>query len=119
MRVMSLTQRARNLRRNSTDAERTLWSLLRNRRLGGYKFRRQVPIGPYIADFVCHQSKLIIEVDVGQHQEQGQYDNTRTACFESEGFTVLRFWNNDVLANRAGVLEAIASHLVPSTSPSP
>ena len=119
MRVMSPKERARNLRRNSTHAERALWLLFRDRRLCGYKFRRQVPIGPYIVDFVCYQSKLIIEVDGGQHQEQGQYDNTRTAWLESEGFTVLRFWNNDVLTNRDGLLEVVASVLEQSPSPSP
>ena len=116
---MTPRQRARNLRKNSTDAERALWSLLRDRRLAGHKFRRQVPIGPYIVDFVCYQSKLIVEVDGGQHQEQGQYDDTRTAWLESEGFTVLRFWNNDVLANQAGVVEVLASVLEQRSAPSP
>ena len=111
MRVMCLKQRARNLRRNSTDAERALWSIFRDRGLRGYKFRRQVPIGPYIVDFVCYQSKLIVEVDGGQHQEQKPYDDARTSWLESEGFAVLRFWNNDVLANRAGVVEVIISAL--------
>ena len=93
--------------------------MFRDRRLCGYKFRRQVPIGPYIVDFVCYRSKLIVEVDGGQHQEQGQYDDIRTEWLESEGFTVLRFWNNDVLENRAGVLEKIRSVLDNSIHPHP
>ena len=117
--MMTPRQRARNLRKNSTDAERALWSLLRDRRLAGYNFRRQVPIGPYIVDFVCYQSKLIIEVDGGQHQVQKQYDDARTAWLESEGFTVLRFWNNNVLVNRAGVVCVVASVLEQRSAPSP
>ena len=116
---MTPRQRARNLRQNSTDAERALWNLLRANRLSGRKFRRQAPIGPYIVDFVCYRSQLVIEVDGGQHQEQRQYDDMRTAWLESQGFAVLRFWNNDVLNNPAGVLEVITSVLERGTSPSP
>lgn len=119
MRVMTPTAKARNLRHNSTDVERLMWSLLRDRRLHGHKFRRQVPIGPYIVDFVCYRSRLIIEVDGGQHQLQVMHDNTRTGWLETNGFTVLRFWNNDLLANRDGVLEVIASVLEQGPSPSP
>ena len=116
---MTPQQRARNLRQNLTDAERALWNLLRDRRLSDHKFRRQVPIGRYIVDFVCYRSKLVIEVDGGQHQGQAQYDDARTSRLESEGFTILRFWNNDVLVNRAGVLEIITSALEQRPSPSP
>jgi very-short-patch-repair endonuclease len=106
-----LRSNARALRRNSTDAERILWSQLRDHRLNGAGFRRQVPIGNYIADFVCHGAKLVIELDGGQHySDQGeQADAARSAAIEAEGFKVLRFSNYDVMTNRAGVLETIAA----------
>lgn len=104
-------RRARNLRSKSTDAERVLWRHLRQRQIDGYKFRRQQPIGPYIVDFVCLELKLIIEVDGGQHQEQVDYDDQRTRWLETEGYRVLRFWNNDILNNIDGVLQFIHSAL--------
>jgi len=104
---MKNTQRARALRQNQTDAERLLWKHLRNRQLLGFKFRRQVPIGPYIIDFVCLSLKLIIEVDGSQHMSNVNYDNTRTQYLESHGFQVVRFWNNDVLTEIDSVLEAL------------
>ena len=107
---------AKVLRGNQTDAERTLWRHLRNRQIGGYKFRRQVPIGNYIVDFVCFETRLIIEVDGGQHAVQLTADEARTDWLQSQGFTVLRFWNNDVLKNTAGVVEQIREHL---TAPHP
>ncbi|GAB2182513.1 hypothetical protein DLREEDagrD3_27360 [Denitratisoma sp. agr-D3] len=98
---------ARELRQRSTDSERKLWHLLRNRQLEGHKFRRQQPIGPYVADFVCLECKLIIEADGGQHQAQSNYDEERTLYMESQGFRVLRFWNNDILTNPESTLETI------------
>src|SRR5437588_12538507 len=93
----------RRLRSNQTDAERKLWFALRDRRLGGYKFVRQEAIGPLIVDFVCREKLLVIEVDGGQHSESKR-DVRRDAYLTSEGYRVLRFWNNDVLTNHEGVL---------------
>ena len=106
-----LRSNARALRRNSTDAERILWSQLRDLRLNGAGFRRQVPIDNYIADFMCHAAKLVIELDGGQHfSDRGeQADAARSDVIEAKGFQVLRFSNHDVMTNRAGVLEAIAA----------
>jgi very-short-patch-repair endonuclease len=102
------TARARELRNNPTEAERAPWQHLRLRQLGGYEFRRQQPIGPYIADFVCLEKKLIIEVDGGQHGEQATYDARRSAWLKAEGFCVLRFWNHEVLQSIDAVKERIA-----------
>jgi very-short-patch-repair endonuclease len=106
-----LRSNARALRKNSTDAERILWSELRDHRLNGASFRRQVPIATYIADFVCHAAKLVIELDGGQHFSDGQEaaDAKRSTIIEAKGFRVLRFSNHDVMTNRAGVLEVIAT----------
>jgi very-short-patch-repair endonuclease len=106
-----LRSNARALRKTSTDAERILWSELRDHRLNGASFRRQVPIKNFIADFVCHAAKLVIELDGGQHfsDEAEQADASRSAIIEAQGFKVLRFSNLDVMANRAGVLETIAA----------
>jgi len=89
-----------------TDAERRLWSALRSRRLRGFKFRRQYPIGPYIADFACVAHKLVVEADGGQHAESDG-DALRTAWLEKRGWRVVRFWNNDILSNTQGVLETV------------
>ncbi|MBR0553459.1 endonuclease domain-containing protein [Sphingomonadaceae bacterium LXI357] len=102
--------RARELRRNSTDAEKKLWRALREA-LPGPKFRRQVPLGPYFADFCSHAEKLVIEVDGGQHADTVEYDAACTRFIESEGNRVLRFWNNDVLANPDGVVAVVGQHL--------
>ena len=110
-------ERARKLRQNLTDAERRLWSRLRLRQLDGHRFRRQVPIGRYIADFVCFEKRLIIEVDGGQHADRHVHDTARTAWLESEGFRVVRCWNNEVLRNTDGVLELIRNAL--SADPPP
>jgi very-short-patch-repair endonuclease len=109
----SLRANARVLRRNSTDAERILWSELRDHRLNGVGFRRQVPIDRYVADFICHSAKLIIELDGGQHfsNRAEQADEKRSAAIETKGFKVLRVSNHDVMTNRTGVLEAISSAL--------
>src|SRR5581483_2069745 len=97
------TARARRLRKNSTAAETLLWLRLRDRRLDELKFRRQEPILGFTADFVCHERKLVIEIDGGQHDKQRDEDARRTRLLEQAGFRVLRFWNNDVLENMDGV----------------
>ncbi|WP_342244376.1 endonuclease domain-containing protein [Pseudomonas sp. OTU5201] len=97
---------ARKLRTQQTDAESLLWRHLRNRQLSGLKFRRQQPLGPYFADFFCHEHKLIIELDGGQHLESS-VDTRRDAWLAASGFRVLRFWNHDVLQQTDTVLEAI------------
>jgi len=102
--------RARSLRVSQTDAEARLWSRLRNRMLGDAKFRRQVPVGPYIADFLCAGHMLIVELDGGQHADNPA-DLRRTRFLESKGYRVVRFWNPDVLANTEGVLEMILLEL--------
>jgi very-short-patch-repair endonuclease len=84
-----------------------LWSILRNRQALGHRFRRQAAIGPYIVDFVCFENRLVIEVDGGQHGEQVDRDSERTAWLESVGFTVIRFWNNQVLQEMPSVRDAI------------
>ncbi len=108
--------RARHLRRTMTDAERLLWRHLRGRQLGGHKFRRQVPVGRYIADFLCQEARLIVELDGGQHAERADYDDKRTAVLESLGYRVIRFWNTDVLANTDGVLTTILNELAEDES---
>ena len=99
--------RSRHLRKNLTDAEQALWNILRSRQMSGYKFRRQVPIGPYIVDFVCFEIRLVIEVDGGQHMERENYDAERTAWLEDAEFRVIRFWNNQVLEEIDAVKDAI------------
>ena len=94
-----------------TDAEQALWRHLRERQLDGYRFRRQVPIGRYIVDFVCLEKRLIVEVDGGQHAINQDDDKIRDTWLEKEGYRVLRFWNNDVLSNRNGVLQRISEAL--------
>lgn len=108
--------RPRQLRRNATDAENQLWYVLRNRSLWGWKFVRQFAVGPYIADFACREAALIVELDGGQHADNTN-DLSRTTYLNSEGYGVLRFWNNDVLENRDGVLGAIQSVIDGSPSP--
>jgi very-short-patch-repair endonuclease len=108
-RIMIL--RARSLRRNATDAEKLLWSALRNRRLGGIRFRRQVVIGQYVADFCSANPKLIVELDGIQHEMQQSYDDARTRDLEDAGYRVLRFWNGDVLAHLTDVLEIIGEEV--------
>jgi very-short-patch-repair endonuclease len=96
----------RQLRSNSTDTERVLWQALRNRRLGGFKFRRQHPIPSCIVDFVCLEQRLIVELDGGQHAETRIYDEVRTAALE-HGYKVMRFWNNEFLNDRDAALEQV------------
>jgi very-short-patch-repair endonuclease len=104
------TTRARAMRREQTDAERKLWLLLRDRRLAGAKFRRQAPVDPYIADFVCLRRKLIVEADGGQHIEN-RHDAERGRWLAKEGYIVLRYSNLDILKNPAGVLGELISRL--------
>ena len=114
--------RARSLRETPTDAESLLWCHLRDRRLANFKFRRQRPIGPYFADFACLEAKLIVELDGGQHVEAAGYDENRTRFIEAQGYRVLRFWNNEVLAQTDAVRERILQALQednPHPSPLP
>ncbi|MBI5120438.1 MAG: endonuclease domain-containing protein [Rhodospirillales bacterium] len=104
------TGKARGLRQSMTDAERRLWSLLRGRNLGGFKFRRQHPCGPYVLDFACVERTLAVEADGGQHA-QNEADGRRTKWLESQGWQVVRFWNNDILANTEGVAAVILQAL--------
>ncbi len=113
--------RAKQLRRDMTEAEKIIWGALRAHRMYGVSFRRQTPIGPYIADFVAHSAKLVIELDGGQHFEPAalKRDQRRDAFLQSKGFAVLRFTNHDVMLNRQGVLETIATALTKRPLPSP
>ncbi len=115
----NLTQLAKNLRTNQTDAEKLLWKHLKSKRLTDTEFRRQQPIGNYIVDFVSFDEKLIVELDGGQHFEDKKRDQKRDNWFIGEGFKVLRFWNNDVLRNTECVLETIMKEISPSPTPSP
>lgn len=109
-------QAAKRLRSNMSDAERNLWSHLRNRQLLGFKFVRQLPVGCYIADFACREGDLIIELVGGQHADSAS-DLTRTAALAEHGYAVMRFWNTDVLTNLDGVVFTIAEHLAKAPSP--
>jgi very-short-patch-repair endonuclease len=102
--------RARQLRRDSTDAEKRLWRELRSK-LPEYKWRRQMPIGPYFAEFACFAEKLIVELDGGQHADALDHDERRRQFIEGKGYRLLRFWNHDVLSSAEGVLEMIAAEL--------
>ena len=115
-----LLKNARDLRKSYTDAEQILWSILRNRQVQDFKFRRQHPIEPYIVDFFCDEAKLIIELDGGQHSEDKNIikDENRTKFLESKGYKVIRFWNNEVLENIEGVYDIIVSKL-PHPAPLP
>jgi len=106
-----ITENARSLRSNMTDVERILWRTIRGRQLHGHRFRRQHPIGPYIADFACLDKKCVIELDGGQHQSQVDYDENRTLFLQKRGWKVLRFWNNDVLNNLDGVVSTVVATL--------
>ena len=106
-----LTPIARKLRRDATAVENKLWQRLRSRQIEGAKFRRQFPIGAYIADFACIELRLIIELDGGQHAESSA-DGERTRWIEANGYTVIRFWNNDMIENLEGVLETIRREIL-------
>jgi very-short-patch-repair endonuclease len=105
-----MQRRARSLRARMTDAERKLWYALRDRRFSGFKFRRQVPIDRFIADFICFEARLVIEVDGGQHADSSK-DQRRDRWFAENGFRVVRFWNNEVLLNLEGVLTVLLAEL--------
>ena len=115
----------RTLRRTMTDAERSLWQVLRCRQMTGYKFRRQHPFGDFILDFVCLENKLVLEVDGGQHAEKKEADAVRMDRLAEAGFRVLRFWNHEVLTQLEAVKEKIWLELQvkdvtpPSPWPSP
>jgi very-short-patch-repair endonuclease len=103
------------MRKQPTEAERLLWAMLRGRRFSEFKFRRQVPVGPFIADFLCYEARLIVEADGGQHCESDS-DERRTAWLEAQGFGVLRFWNHEILRQRREVEDRLFAAL---NSPSP
>lgn len=111
------TVRARSLRQQDIEPEYRLWGELRNRRLNGHKFARQIPLGPYIVDFVCREQALVLELDGGQHSENVR-DEVRTAYLVENGYSVLRFWNHEVLRERRAVLETILAALEGRLSPS-
>jgi very-short-patch-repair endonuclease len=114
-----MLNKAKTLRTNQTEAEQRLWFHLRAHRFMGLKFKRQKPMGRYIVDFVCIERRLIIELDGGQHTEQVAYDQHRDAWLHSQGYTVLRFWNNEVMQQLEGVLEQIRGAIALSPGPSP
>ncbi len=107
---MAQKQNARRLRRDATEAERRLWGVLRDRRLAGYRFRRQHPIGEFIVDFACTRYRLVVEADGSQHADNPD-DERRGAWLGKQGWRVLRFWNNDILNHAEGVIETILGDL--------
>jgi very-short-patch-repair endonuclease len=116
-RISKLRGRAKQMRSEQTEAEHRLWQLLRAHRFASHKFKRQVPVDFYIADFVCFAARLVIEVDGGQHS--ASVDANRDAYLKAQGFRVLRIWNSDLLANEEGVAEAILSALGSPPLPNP
>jgi very-short-patch-repair endonuclease len=113
------TKRAQQLRNNATDQERLLWLELRKRRFGGYKFSRQIPVGPFICDFICRCARLVVELDGGQHSANVECDAARTRFIGSAGYRVLRFWNHEVTGNLDGVLLTIEAELRVGPPPAP
>ncbi|HEV7291171.1 MAG TPA: endonuclease domain-containing protein [Devosia sp.] len=109
-------QATKMLRANMTDAERKLWARLRNRQFLGFKFVRQHPVGPYIADFACRDADLIVELDGGQHADNRE-DLLRTQALREHGYSLIRFWNDEVLTNIDGVLTVLMEHLGKASSP--
>ncbi|MEX8520814.1 MAG: endonuclease domain-containing protein [Leptothrix sp. (in: b-proteobacteria)] len=112
-----VNQRARELRREQTPQEQQLWQVLRAKRFAGFKFRRQEPIGRYIADFVCFKAHLIVELDGSQHLDQPEHDAVRDAWLQSQGFVVLRFWNHEWESQPEAVAERIWLTLSPTPLP--
>ncbi|MEH6691603.1 MAG: DUF559 domain-containing protein [Pseudorhizobium pelagicum] len=104
------TLQARKLRREETEEEYRLWSDLRSRRLNGFKFSRQIPLGPYIVDFLCRERRLVVEADGSQHSEN-LYDSARTRWLNANGYSLLRFWNHEITRERRAVLETILAAL--------
>jgi len=115
----NLTNIAKELRKRPTEVEKLLWRYLRGKRLGELKFRRQQPVGNYIVDFVCYDKKLVIELDGGQHAKNKAKDIKRDKWLQEHGFKVLRLWNNEVLCNVEGVLEAVKKSALFHPPPSP
>jgi very-short-patch-repair endonuclease len=113
------TAQARELRNNPTEAEKALWHQLNARKISGVRFNRQVPIGPFICDFVSRSLKLVIEVDGGQHDWNVEDDRRRTEFLESQGYKVIRFWNNDVIERIEGVVREIERVISDMPSPNP
>jgi very-short-patch-repair endonuclease len=113
------TRRARELRKQGTPAEIKLWQSLSKRQLHGFKFSRQIPIGPYFADFICRSAKLVVEVDGPSHDVQVEYDCARTELIEGQGYRVIRFSNMDVLQNLEDVLATIGRVLTEMSLPTP
>ncbi|MBS0464228.1 MAG: endonuclease domain-containing protein [Proteobacteria bacterium] len=110
-------QFARELRNHATDAEHLLWRHLRSRQLGGFRFRRQVPLGNFVVDFCCPQAQLVVELDGGQHGDRVDYDLSRTAWLGDRGYGVLRFWNHEVMQRTDAVLEEIHRQLTRNFTP--
>ena len=110
---------ARAMRHMPMDAERKFWWQVRDRRLSGFKFKRQIPIGKYIVDFVCVEKRLVVELDGGQHALQEDYDRIRDKFLEARGYRVLRFWNDEVLTNMDGVIEGVLMALQQPPHPAP
>ncbi|UJD96013.1 endonuclease domain-containing protein [Lelliottia amnigena] len=104
-------EKSKQLRIEMTPEELRLWYLLRGRRFFGHKFRRQMPIGAYIVDFACFKASLIVELDGGQHQDDVEYDQRRSAFLNDNGWKVIRFWNNEFRSNEEEVLRVILEHL--------
>ncbi len=117
--TINLTETAKDLRKRMTDAERVLWLRLKAKQFDGLKFRRQEQIGRFIVDFVCFEKGIIVEADGGQHAAERGKDEERSQWLNSQGFTVLRFWNNDILTNPEGVMEEIRSACMEAPSPRP
>ncbi|MEM8918840.1 MAG: DUF559 domain-containing protein [Pseudomonadota bacterium] len=113
------TNRAKSLRNKATPAERRLWTYLNKRQVAGRKFSRQMPVGPYFADFLCRELKLIVEIDGYSHDGQQAYDDKRTMDLEDHGYQVIRFSNQDVMNNVEGVVRRIAEFVDGFPTPSP
>lgn len=113
------TARARSLRARQTNAEAYLWAALRNRQLGGWKWRRQVAVGPFVVDFLCVEAGLVVELDGGGHSERLEQDALRTSLLGAHGLRVIRFWNHGVLEGREGVCDAILAACGGERGPSP
>ena len=105
--MADLRMHARDLRQKQTQVEARLWNALRDRRLGGWKWKRQVPLGPFIADFVCAEQMLVVELDGGQHFDAAAYDARRTGYLEGLGYRVLRFWNSVLIEDSDAVCDTI------------
>lgn len=115
--MRKINRNAGPLRRNMTDAELRMWHHLRGRRLGGFKFKRQWSLGPYVVDFCCIERMIVVEIDGGQHS--AERDSRRTGQLDAMGYRVVRFWNNDVLSNTDGVLASLLTELDPHPRPDP